>query len=119
MNRDFLVEAALSALADLGEVRQKWVGTTLALVEAKREMKLAEAQARQHITKREGGPKAMGSNADLREHAMVIALAENIRYLKAQMEQDQASEEEMRAKQAMYTLDDTLKLFKVFLETAG
>jgi hypothetical protein len=116
MNENFLAEAALAALSDLGEARQDWVSATIEMAGTKKDLALANATARQQITAAAGGAKALGSNADLREIALIAALEGDWGYMTALASHDKAFEQEARAKQAMYTLNDTLNLFKVFLE---
>lgn len=117
MDRNFLVAVAAQALNDLGGARQEWVSTVMTLTARKDGLALADAIAKKKATEAAGGPKGLGSNADLREQALIIALANDTEYGFAKGRYEDAFEAEARAKQVVHTLDDTLKLFKVFLET--
>jgi len=117
MDRDFLITAATEALNDLGEARREWVGTAMNLVALERDLAVASAVARRDITLAAGGAKALGSNAELREQALLIALESDKDYQYAQADYDEVFVQEALAKQEMYTLKDTLSLFRVLLET--
>lgn len=106
---------AFETLSGLGEARQEWVSAVVALVDAKRDLALANAVARKDITRDAGGPKALGSNAELRELALIIALEADTFYIDARIAYDEAFEREARAKQRMMTLNDTQELFRVVL----
>ena len=43
MNENFLAEAALAALSDLGESRQDWVGAAIEMASAEKDLALANA----------------------------------------------------------------------------
>lgn len=109
---DYVVKIVLETLCELGEARQAWVGTVLALVVAERALALANAVVRRDVTLEVGGPKALGANAELREQALTIALVADEYYGKAEAVYDEAFEREARAKQRVYTLSDAVKTLR-------
>lgn len=117
MNRKLFATLSLEALSDLGEARQEWVSATIALVHAKRDLARKKAIGEHSATVLAGGPKGLGSNAELRAQALVIALEKDPDYMAARLVYDEAFEVEARTKQGMYTLKDTLDLFKILIET--
>jgi len=117
MNRKLFATLSLEALSDLGEARMEWVSAAIALVDAKKDLALKKGIGEHSATVAAGGSKALGSNAEARANALVIALEKDPDYMAAQLAYDETFEVEARAKQEMYALKDALDLFKVLLES--
>jgi hypothetical protein len=111
----YVLALAFETLSDLGEARQAWIGTIMSLTIAKRELVLEQAISEQSATTLAGGPKGLGSNAELRKQALIIALEKDPDYQLTLRLYDEAFEREARAKQEVLTLNDALDLFKVVL----
>ena len=119
IDKEYVVEIVLETACELGEARQAWVGTVLALTDAERGLALANAVVRRDVTLEAGGAKALGANAELREQALTIALVGDDYYGAAEAAYDEAFEREARAKQRIYNLSDTLKSLRDVLGVLG
>jgi len=119
LDKEYVVRIVLETVCELGEARQAWVGTVLALTDAERGLALANAVVRRDVTLEAGGAKALGANAELREQALTIALVGDDYYGAAEAAYDEAFEREARAKQRIYNLSDTLKSLRDVLGVLG
>ena len=119
IDKGYVVEIVLETVCELGEARQAWVDTVLALADAERRLALVNAIVRRDVTLTAGGAKALGVNAELREQALIIALAGNTHYGEAEAAYVEAFENEARAKQRIYNLSDALKTFRDVLGVLG
>lgn len=110
-----LIESGTEVIKALDLARHARVETVLALAEGEQSLALVGALAENRAIAAAGGEKALGSNADARKRALIIALGHDEIYQKAYALFIQALGDARTAQAQVDTLADTLGLLKASL----
>ena len=110
-----LTESGTDVIKALNEARHTHVAAVLALARAEQSLAITGALAENRAIVAAGGEKALGSNADARKRALIIALGDDEHYQKAQALTMQALSDMRLAQAQMAALEDTLGLLKASL----
>ena len=115
MNIHKLTETGADVIKELNRVRHTHIASMLAFAKAEQNLALASALAENRAIVAAGGEKALGSNADARKRALIIALGHDEVYQKAQALTWQALGDARLAQAEAAALEDTLGLLKALL----
>lgn len=110
-----LLESGIALIEALAHARHARVVTVLALAESEQSLALAGALAENRAIAAAGGEKALGSNADARKRALIIALGHDEVYQRAHALFIQMLGDAKTAQAQVDTLENTLGLLKASL----
>lgn len=110
-----LIKSGTEIIRTLNEARHAHIAAVLALASAEQDLALAGALAENRAIVAAGGEKALGSNADARKRALIIALGHDETYQGAQAFTMQTLGNVRLAQAQVAALEDTLGLLKASL----
>lgn len=110
-----LTETGASVIKELSHAHHAHINAILALAKAEQNLTLAGAQAEIRAIVGAGGEKALGTNADARKRALIIALGADKAYQDIRTKTEQALCNAKLAQAEVAALGDTLGLLKVLL----
>ena len=112
-----LIKSGTDVIKSLNKARHVHNTAVLALAKAEQNLTLTGALAENRAIVAAGGEKALGSNADARKRALIIALGHDETYQGAQAFTMQALGDARLAQAQVAALEDTLGLLKASLYT--